>query len=92
MSNERVGRMPTAEIVEWPAGRIGDRKRQAIIDRILADEDQIGKFNIIERTLASVNLAPVQFAELVLDVMERNGQRPTRWQRIEPPRRIRRRA
>ena len=85
-------KMPTAEVVEGPWRRIEDRRRGAIIDRILADEDQIGKFNLIERTLASLNLAPVQFAELVLDVMERNGQRPTRWQRIEPPQRIRRRA
>jgi hypothetical protein len=88
----KIGQMPTAEIMEWPGRQLEDRKRQAIIDQILADESQLGKFKVIERTLVSLDLGPVQFAELVLDVMERGGEHPTRWRRIEPLQRTRRRV
>jgi hypothetical protein len=82
--NEKVGRMPMAEVLEGPWGRLAERKRLAQFDALVADEGRMERIGLIERILWSMDLTPLQFAELILDVLhDRMGQQPTRWQRID---------
>ena len=80
----KIGRMPTAEIVEWPRRPLESRKRKAVLDAIITEENDIGKYELIERTLGSLRLGWVEFAELVLLVMEENyGLRSKKWHRVD---------
>jgi hypothetical protein len=85
----KIGRMPTAEIVVWCGPpKLEPRKRRAIIDALIAQEDREEKFGLIERILGTIGLTPLDFAELCLEVLEdRMGVRSTKYQRIEDERR-----
>jgi hypothetical protein len=86
MSN-KIGRMPTAEIVGGPWRPLQARKRRAVIDNILAGEDSRTKCDLIDRLIRSLGYTPLEFTELSLQVLEdRMGIRSTKWQRIEDER------
>jgi phosphopantetheine adenylyltransferase len=84
----KLGRLPTAEIVAWPGRPLQARKRRAVVEAIVAGDDTLEKFELIERLIKSVGMTPLEFSELSLQVIEEGwGIRSTKYQRIEDRRR-----
>jgi hypothetical protein len=83
--NEKVGRMPTAEVLEGPWLRLPQRKRLALFDALLAQESSEERYELILRILEVERVDLVCFGSAVLELCEMQGKRSDVWQRIQPP-------
>jgi hypothetical protein len=81
---EKLGRRATAEVVEGPwRRRLRTGNGMALVDAIVAGQDSLTKFELIERLIASQGMTPLEFAEDLLWVLENRGLRSKMYQRVD---------